>query len=522
MSFADLGYAVLALVLYRGVLSPYVTTAARRLGARRFPGPGINGPYAGGPVERGVVLPLAAVATLLTVAAATGTAALTAAGHEVLACAAVILLWRYGAADYDIVQDLGWQRRDRLVLLATGLATVAFPPVAAFFLPWLGGRVGGWTHHGMACARVLKMGLACLLAAPAAALLGVHPDASRLSFVLLGSAFLSHYFAALVAKLKLGPRPWSWALHNRTELLVASSWSWGWLRSVGPASMARVIAALSRTRLLLNTGTCLIEALGLVAWFDRGLLVAAFAGCVLFNLTVAAGSGLVFAENVLLALAFVGAAFLRHGGVALGLAPGLTGLAVLLLVATGLLWRPAELGWWDSALTTRVWWAVRTATAGPFTLATRLMSPYDREFGRMLGNYLTGEVFLTYSLGPVIDPGTRTALTRPEPDAAEIAALKLSHGQTFERPGYRAANAAYLRRFFTALNEGRRKSPVPRWLRPPASHSYGGGLPSYAPAEHGPVISVDLVVTEICFHSRCRRWDVVYERTLDRIDIPGR
>jgi hypothetical protein len=247
------------------------------------------------------------------------------------------------------------------------------------------------------------------------------------------------------------------------------------------------------------------------------------AGCILLNCAVAALSGLFFVENVLLGGGFIVAGALAPGTAGIfGLRTGVMAVAVLVLVLIGWLWRPSELGWWDSPLTTRVSWIAHTRTGHDVAISTGLMSPFDREFGRMIGYYTVDEVFLTYSLGPIIDSRVRHRLARTNVSREDVQSLKDEYGVKFWRPGYGDAHQAYLAQFFTALNSGVRKNPLPgflRHLRAPASHSYCAGPVAYRREAHGPVSSVSIVVTETLFDFDRGRWDFLAESTLSSVVV---
>ncbi|GGU48379.1 hypothetical protein [Streptomyces violascens] len=516
-----------AFVLYRWAVSPAVRWGARAAGAGLYPEQAINGAYPTAPATlkagaRAVtaVLPLVILDALAPQRPAGGLGL-------VPVCALALVLWKALTADFDIAHDLHWQRWDRLATAAVCVGALVWPPLMPVAVVMLCGRLGAWTHHSMASLRLVKAYVAWMAADSVALLLSGHREPavdSAAWLVLASTVLLSHYVVAFVAKLRLGRRPWDWAMRNRTETLVASSYTWGWARWLPERAVARVIQAMAPFRVLLNIATLVVEALGLAAFFGPWALVAALAGAAAFNVVVAGCSGLLFWENISMALVLaVTVAQLPDdvASVAFGWAPWLLSGVMHGLVLAGCGWSPAWLAWWDSPLAARVHWVVVTAEGSRRGLYNHLMSPHDREYGRDLGSGLTSEPFVTFPLGGVEDERLYECLLRASAPV-DIALIKEDFGFSCARDGFREAHADYLRSFFARLNAGVDKSPLPRGLRvlkAPGSHLYRwGALPAYRRPD-GPVAAVEAWHSEVYYHADRGEWESLREELVMTVKV---
>ncbi|MBC3840526.1 hypothetical protein GXW82_10575 [Streptacidiphilus sp. 4-A2] len=223
-------------------------------------------------------------------------------------------------------------------MLLIGAAALIYEPLALAALVAVCGRLGGWTHHAMASLRIVRVTFGWSLIAGGLGLLtGTHDasaDAAAL-LVLQGTVFLSHYVTALRSKLRLGPRPWSWATRNRPEFLVAAAYAWGWGRFLPERTARSVVRTVGSAARWLNWGTLAVEALGLVAFAQRPLAVLAIGCAILFNVVVVLCSGLFFLENIVTGAALIVAIASTPTAVqllAFDSTSWLASLAVLLLV----------------------------------------------------------------------------------------------------------------------------------------------------------------------------------------------
>ncbi|MEI5036108.1 hypothetical protein RB201_36065 [Streptomyces sp. S1A(2023)] len=199
-----------------------------------------------------------------------------------------LLTWQGITSDYDVTQPIGPQRQVKVVLLLLAVASCFWAPA---LLPWLAvycGRLRGWKHHAMMPLRLLKAYLAWYFMV---AVLDT-PGSSPGLVLVLCCVSLSHYVKPAWSKARLGPRPWSWAWHNRTHYLTASAYSWGWARFLPPQTVTGILRRARAADRPLNILTVLVETAGLIAFHDRHLLVAVLAATAVFNLAVVLASGI--------------------------------------------------------------------------------------------------------------------------------------------------------------------------------------------------------------------------------------
>lgn len=432
----------------------------------------------------------------------------------------VLLTWQGATSDYDVTQPIAPQRRDKRLLLLLAAASCLWP---AALLPWMTvfcGKLRGWKHHAMMPTRLLKAYLAWFFVA---VLIGASCSAVTLLLV-LGCVSLSHYVKPAWSKARLGPYPWSWAWHNRTHYLMASAYSWGWARYLRAETVSR---ALRRARVLdrpVNFLAITVEAAGLIAFLDRRLLVAALLATALFNIIVALASGILFWENIGTNVALAITITLLPGveyDAAFGWPAALIALAVLLLSSADLLWQPWHLGWWDSPFTARIHWQVETVSGVRLGLYNDFMCPYEREYGRVLGYFLTDEPILHGHLGIVWDRRLRDCLVQAGSDRDQLRALKQTYGQIQADKQQAHEHIAFLTRMFTQLNAGAQKSPLPRSLRrlkAPGGQLYRwGDLPPYRGEE--PVRRITIRYQECCYRPATGDFLLLTNRTVQEIDL---
>ncbi|MFF5663172.1 hypothetical protein ACFY7F_10110 [Streptomyces griseofuscus] len=499
----DIGVSAAAVVTcYRFVVSPAVRALARR---RR-------------------VLLAVIIALPLTVLAAFRPSPEPGPLRWFVITVIVLLTWQGATSDYDVTEPIAPQRLDKRLLLLLAAASCLWP---AALLPWMAvycGRLRGWKHHAMMPLRQLKAYLAWFFVAM---LFGASCSVAALLLV-LGCVSFSHYVKPVWSKARLGPHPWSWAWYNRTHYLMASAYSWGWARFLRAETTARV---LRRARVLdrpVNFLTMAVEAAGLIAFLDRRLLIVLLLATALFNVAVALASGILFWENIGANVALAISVTLLPGaeyGPAFGAAGALIALILLLLSTADLLWQPWHLGWWDSPFTARVHWQVETVSGARLGLYNDFMCPYEREYGRVLGYFLTDEPVLHGHLGIVWDRELRDLLIQADGDQHRLHTLKQAYGHVQADEQQAREHIAYLTRMFTQLNAGAQKSPLPRPLRrlkAPGGQLYRwGDLPPYRGEE--PVRRITIRYEERCYRPSTGDFVLLTNRTVQEIDLlaPG-
>ena len=433
-----------------------------------------------------------------------------------------LLTWRGVTSDYDVTLPIGPQRRDKLVLLFLAVASCLWAPAMLAWFAVYCGRLRGWQHHGMMPVRLLKAYLAWFVVT---AVLAPPPSDSTAGLVLvLGCVSLSHYVKPAWSKARLGPRPWSWAWHNRTHYLMASAYSWGWARFLPSRAVSRLLRRGAGIDRPINLLTMIVESAGLVAFLDRRLLIATLVATALFNLVVALASGILFWENIAANIGLATALGLHSStgsDTAFGWPAALVALTVILLSAADLLWQPWHLGWWDSPFTARIHWQVETVSGATRGLYNDYMCPYEREFGRVEGYFLSGEPVLHGHLGIVWDRRLRDLLVEAGGAPDQLHQLKQTYGRTHRDEERSAEHVAFLTAMFTRLNAGTRKSPLPRWLRrlkAPGGQLYRwGDLPAYRGEE--PVRRITIRYVERCYLPQTGDFVTLADHVAREIDL---
>ncbi|MFG3116706.1 hypothetical protein ACGF4C_20165 [Streptomyces sp. NPDC048197] len=532
MPLSDPGWTAvelaLTLALYRWLVSPLIGWCAVRLGAGRYPAVALNGTYPEAPPRAAESLQAGAVVALLSAIGTTVGSEPTGDLALVPAVALALVLWKYLTLDYDAARSLGWQRADRLAVLLAGVAALRWPSLAVLAVVLVCGRLGGWTHHSNVCLRMVKATFCYSLAVGVLPWLGATPPAASNTTlaVLLGSVYLSHYVTAAWSKARLGRFPWSWMLENRTDLLVATSYAWGWARFIPARRAARIVSALRRVTVLLNVATMLVELAGLLAFVNLWFFVFAVAGALTFNCVVALTSGLLFWENIVTGVVLAAAVCSVSGStdpIHFGAWPWALSVALMVLVLAGWAWRPNILGWWDTPFSAKVFWTVETSDGETYGLYNDFMSPHDREYARAAGNALIPEPLVTFPLGGVEDVAIRDHLVRASPRDDDIERTKSLFGAMQLNEERAARHVTYMRHLMTAVNSGTPKSPLPRalcWLKAPGGHLYyWGDLPRYRRSK-GRVSKVAAWYREEIYSSEEQAWIRLRNQLLFSEDIP--
>ncbi|UUN25440.1 hypothetical protein KK483_02665 [Streptomyces sp. FIT100] len=431
-----------------------------------------------------------------------------------------LLTWQGVTSDYDVTEPIDPQRQDKRLLLLLAAASCCWPPALLAWMAAYCGKLRGWKHHAMMPLRILKAYLAWFLVA---LLCGATDSAAGL-LLMLGCVSLSHYVKPAWSKARLGPRPWSWMWHNRTHYLMASAYSWGWARFLHTETVSRILRRARGLDRPVNLLTMAVEAAGLVAFIDRRLLIAILVATALFNLAVALASGILFWENISTNIAFaiaVGQLPDAECKTAFGWPAALIALTALLLSAADLLWQPWHLGWWDSPFTARVHWQVETASGAKLGLYNDFMCPYEREFGRVLGYFLTDQPVLHGHLGIVWDRQLRDRLIHADGDPDQLRAIKQTYGRVHEDEKQARDHIAFLTTMFTRLNAGAQKSPLPRSLRhlkAPGGQLYQwGDLPPYRGQE--PVRRITIRYQERCYRPATCDFVLITDLAVQEFDL---
>lgn len=432
-----------------------------------------------------------------------------------VACAvATFLSWNASTRDLDPVNPGpgGWTRA---FLLSVALSSFSSPALLLVSAGLLSGRFHFWQHHAAFPMRVLQSFVAfALLCTLVGALCGagfdwLDPTALEAALVLfLTIMIVSHYVITALAKGLLGPKPWSWLVHNRLHYLPASAYSWGWARFIPWRRFRCIVALVERVERPLQIVVFLLELTVPLALLDPDIAVfycVAFAG---FHVGVCLLSGLFFWDwmltDLLLALLIV---WLPRSVAdeAFGVVPFAMGSLTLgLFPLRHRLWKPMPLGWYDSPFTQRVHWRVTGVSGKTYGLYNDFMCPHERLYGKVHGSFAVPHAVLTYHLGELWKLELRDALVEAGPDLTRLDHVRERFGIHPACARLTARHQQYLTAFFAALNRGEKKSLLPRWARclkaPGDQLFYWGDLEPYRRQE--PVTRVVMIYREEFFDGR--------------------
>jgi hypothetical protein len=467
------------------------------------------------------------VAGLSAVVALTGDAPDAGPLRWPILVALLVVTWRTGTTDYDLRRSTGPQAVERIAVVALAVAAAVWPLLLLAWFTVACGRIMAWQHHAMLAIRILKAYLAWFIAICGITLVAPEPYASGAHpalLLVLGCVSLSHYFKPAWSKARLGKWWWSWAWENRTHYLMAAAYNWGWARFLPAGTVSRILRVARHLDRPLNILTMFVEAAPLIAFLDRRLLVVVLLATVAMHVAIFVSSGILFWEslcvNAVLALTV---ASLPQSPYESAFGPAAAGFAVLILVlcVTDRLWQPFHLGWWDSPYTARVVWQAETASGKVQGVYNNFMCPFEREFGRFAGYFLSREPLLHGPLGGLFDRTVRDRIVDARGDLEKIDELKRTHGKTRWDPEMATAHLHFLREMFTRLNAGARKGPLParlRWLKAPGGQVfYWGDLPSYRGRE--PVSRIVIRCQERCYFPDTNTFALLRDRVLAEIDL---
>lgn len=499
MSWAGLLVAALVLACYRLVISPATAWTARTLSRPHGAGPARAAAYGAYPPSTPRRDARAAAAVGLLVLGGAACVVLAPALTWTTALPALVATASIGyktlTQSFDLAAESKWQARDRAVAAVLFAAALLAPALAWVAVAWACARLGAWTHHTKTSVRVVKLFIAWLLVTPLARHAADVDLCRAVLQTLVVLVFLSHYYTAAVSKIRLGPRLSSWVRQNRIDSLVTAAHAWGWLRWLPAARVEALVALLRRSRVAIGTLTLIVELDVLVAFTSRTATVLAVLAAAVFNLSVGVLSGLMFWENAVLggAIALTLVVDPSRVDVAYGLAPWTLGLLLLLIVAATRIWSPADLGWWDTPLTTRIRWHAVFASGERTEIPTRCFAPYDREFARMLGYRLTSTPIVTYSLGGTEDVATRDAIFALDGRPGGLEDVEARFGTVHYDPAFAAEHAEFLRRWCAGIPAHQRAGRLlgaARRLRAPGGHQYAPFSPGLSAFMHTERIEV--------------------------------
>jgi hypothetical protein len=437
-----------------------------------------------------------------------------------------LLTWKVVTKDIDVA--LGESNAfSRIALIGSCFGLWLSP---AFVLPalcLLTRPFSQWRHHAILPMRTLLATAAfiCLaeLAAPASSLVQPYfPDVSTLIFFLL-TIHASHYLSAGLAKLKLGPRWYSWVTDNRIHYISANAHAWGWARFIPWSLWLRLVKAVKVTEKPLQAVILMTELTAPLALLSPRVAVTACVVWSAFHLGVFIFSGIWFWDwigaNVVLALA-VAALPEAHKDAPFGwLSVAASTLFIVAFPLRNKLWGPTPLAWWETPFTQRMHWFATGISGTIYEVYSEFMCPHQRLYGKIHACFLAPARLITFFLGTVMVPERRDAICSAGPSPERLDALRERFGAQPRDAKMAENHFNYLHRFFDALNRRARKHVLPRWLlwlKAPGGHIYyWGDMPAFRGQER--VIKVTLRFREKYFDGE--RLVLLRDELVQEIDI---
>lgn len=459
----------------------------------------------------------------------------------------ILLTWKHVTQDIDVVVgDPQW--RERIALVVAAVASHFFP---LFLLPWLFlvmHSFQGWTHHGTLPLRIAMVfvGMFLLVVIPSRLLpeyaIAEAPGVGEVFFLLALTIHASHYVIPAIGKMRLGPRPYSWANENRLHAVAASAYSWGWARFLQRETAIRIVRALKPFDVPLQWITLVLEMGIVFALFHPIALYVLATGLIGMHVMIFLSTGILFWEWMILNATFCVSVALLEPDVLSRLFSIESGIAcaalVFLFPVRNLLWKPVWLAWWDTPFTARVHWEVIGESGKEYGLYNDYLCPHERLFGRVHGYAMVPERIVTYHLGQIYpvdqsehhkksavpfesfcDRELRDLVLASNGDPHALTAIKERFGAVRRDLDEEREHLRYMKTFLRRVGRGERKHVLPRALRflkaPGGQYYYWGDRPGYRGQE--PVKTLRFRFREEYFTGD--RFAVICDRVLREVRI---
>ena len=453
-----------------------------------------------------------------------------------------ILSWKAVTRDVDPVTSQSYQG-ERLIVGLSCAGIVLSPVFLLFSISLLNKPFRMWEHHATFPMRVLQATSAWVCLASTASLLELscYKDSSTLMFF-LAAMQVSHYLITALAKGWLGPKWYSWVTDNKLHHLAASAYSWGWARFITWDRWLRFITVLRGIEKPAQLSAFAFELLIPLAFLHPNIAIGFCIAAACFHLGVFAVSGLLFWEWIITNLIIAWTlSFLPDSAVGATFGVDSFAVGIAFMLAFPLrhrLWKPMPLGWWDTPFTQRMHWIALGVSGRQYAIYNDFMCPHERLYGKVHACFMTPVAGFTYHLGEVWKHDLRDAIRNTGPDPARLDALRQDFG-IWPRDDVLAANhIAYLRAFFSHINQRSLKHTLPsrlRWLKAPGGQCfYWGELEAFDYQEQIDKIvltyreeyfdgnelrrTLELTVTEIAVPARAENSLAVSEPTPKQID----
>ncbi len=392
----------------------------------------------------------------------------------------MIIGWNLSTRDIDLATGETYYK-ERLLLLAS-VAGACFSP---FFIPLYLSlaflHLRGWSHHQELGLRLLLF----FVAAGSSALLvsafarSAPAFLSDDIFIVLLIALASHFFAPGVAKLRIGPKPYTWVLEGRLSDLVASCFMWGWRPFYFKNWFAGYYRLIRKYEVPLQAGALLMELSAAWILLNVSLSVIILLLIILFLLSVFATTGLLFLEHIFICACFLGGIYLlpqESGGRIFNPLNGFFGALILShLIFRYKLWRPKKLTWWNTPFVGIIELQVQGESGKWFRLSNDFMCPHERIFGQLFGISLSKERRITLHTGELKDYSLSNMIVQTNGDKAHLEFLKDNFGICHYDREKAAVYEKYMTAFISHYNLGWKKRVCPKFLKFPGEQRYYDG-----------------------------------------------
>jgi len=431
-------------------------------------------------------IPVCLTGTIVTFGDAWKWAAMDLHGilQPVILIASGIVTWRAVTMDVELVAGRSYIGC-RLIMCLAWIGVWYHPGFLILLLntgvTWLRSNY----HHQHLAIRTMVMFVACvgahLLVHSVVAAYGVtlNSDVTVPTLFLLLCVCASHYFVPGTAKLKLGPRWYSWMIDNQLHAISMSAYLWGWLRFLPEAGVIRFVKSLRPFDRTFQILTISFELAAVLILFDQTLCLGLLAVFTAFHITVAVLSGIFFWQYIVVDAILIWTISTLPPSLAndlFGIQTGLAAAAVILVFPRkGKVWAPYRLAWWDTTFACRVCYEVTGVSGTRYGVYNDFMCPNERVFGQTYGECLSQELRITGHIGETSRRDCFEACHAVGQDSTALQAAKMAIGKSVYNAELEAVHDNYITTFFKNFNAGHRKRLVPLWLKAPGGQLFYWG-----------------------------------------------
>jgi hypothetical protein len=383
------------------------------------------------------------------------------------------LTWEYTL--YDLNAYLGqWHMADRLLLAALAALLVVHP---MFVVPLLlhvrtlsqqfGDLIGAYSFTDKQIAfdtlSVFALFLVCRL---------LVRTPVRAMIILVSSMLGSHFLYSGWTKITL-----EWQASERLEFLFTSSHANGWLGGLDASTVAVVASILVAVSPVAKWILLFAEASPLLLFLNRRIFLVVVSVLLAMHVGVLALTGLLFWKWMLVEAGLL--LFVLRGDPEMRASlftPTTRVVSLTLMLAGPLYFRPAQLGWLDTAIT-HIYELEAVGRSGRvYPVPRGFMAPFDLIFSQNQFDYLVDREAAVTTYGATANPEIAkavNALVASGGDVAEgFARIEAQHGTNRYSSDTTTTFDEFLRGYFGTLN---RRASKGRLLLPPPHHIWNSG-----------------------------------------------